>query len=338
MDSITLEQIIKQYVQLQPPNHKGWQAVRCHVCNDHTRKGLRGAFLFDGDKVVYKCWNCGWMSVYDPYEHEYMPKKMVRTLEDFGIPTDEWQQVILSSPAYRNGAKKHEDTKSELINIEPKEIKMPEIFYFLKDATPDDFVAEAAREYLTDERGVDPNDYPFMLSTKAENPKLHKWLGRVIMPIFKNNKLIFYIGRALYDAPKKYETPATPKERVLYGFDRLFERTEAPLIVTEGWFDGYAVDGVATLGNVITSYQAQWLNRSRREKIYVPDKFGDGRRAAEQALEFGWSISTPDIGSSCKDMSDAVKKYGKMFVVKSIIENKATGFEAMTQLGNYCDS
>jgi len=338
MDLSALEQIIRQYVQLQTPNHKGWHAVRCLVCNDHTLKGLRGAFLFDNDKVVYKCWNCGHTSVYDPYEHEYMPKKMIKTLESFGIPADEWQQVILTSHAYITGARKSNNKTSKFTSIEPKELKLPEIFYLLKDAKPDDYVADAAREYLRDERGVDPDSYPFMLSTKAENPKLHKWLGRVIMPIYKNNKLIYYVGRALYDAAKKYETPASPKERVLYGFDRLFEHVESPLLIAEGWFDGYAIDGVATLGNVITPYQEQWLNRSSREKICIPDKFGDGKRPAEQALEFGWSISTPDIGSNCKDMSDAVKKYGKMYVLKSIIENKATGFEAITQLGNYCDS
>jgi len=338
MDSITLEQIIIQYVQLQAPNPKGWRAVRCQVCNDHTRKGLRGAFLFDNDTVVYKCWNCGHLAKYCSYEHEYMPKNMVRVLEDFGIPTDEWQQVILSSPAYVNGGTKSHNKQTTQDNIEPKEISMPAHFYFLKDAAADDAIAQEARDYLINERGIRPEDYPFMLSTKADNPKLHKWLGRVIMPIFKNNKLIYYVGRALYDAPKKYETPATPKEKILYGFDRLFDYTEAPLLVVEGWFDAYAVDGVATLGNVITAYQAQWLNRSKREKIYIPDKFGDGRRAAEQALHHGWSISTPDIGSNCKDMDDAVRKYGKLYVMKTIMDNKATGNTAMVQLRNYCSA
>ena len=80
MDSLTLEQIIKQYVLLQAPNPKGWQAVQCRVCNDHSRKGLRGNFLFDGNTVVYKCWNCGHIAKYDPYEHDYMPKKMIQVL------------------------------------------------------------------------------------------------------------------------------------------------------------------------------------------------------------------------------------------------------------------
>ena len=339
MDDISLEKIIKQYIQLQSPNPKGWQAVRCQVCNDHTRKGLRGAFLFDNNIVVYKCWNCGHLAKYDPLEHEHMSKNMIRVLDDFGVPSDEWQQVILSSPAYRDGGKKSETKKSEVTNIEPKEIKMPDFFYPLSSVPVDDELGKAAREYLTVERGIDPEAYPFMLAHKAINPKLHKWLGRLIMPIYKNNRLIYYIGRALYDATKKYETPATPKEKVIYGFDKLFEHTEAPLIIVEGWFDAFSIDGIATLGNVITPYQAQWLNRSRREKIYIPDTAGDGRRAAEQALDFGWSISTPDIGSNCKDMNDAVVKYGKMYVMQSIIKYKTKDkFEAETQLGHYCVS
>lgn len=340
MEVITLEQIIKQYVQLQPPNPKGWQAVQCKVCNDHTRKGLRGAFLFNNDIVVYKCWNCGHMTKYDAIEHEYMPKKMIKVLDAFGIPSDEWQQVILTSTAYQNGSKKRDRKSNEIgyKNIEPKEMNMPDFFYFLKDALPTDEIAKEARKYLINERKVDPDNYPFMLANRAKNPKLHKWLGRIIMPIYKNKRLIYYIGRALYNATKKYETPATPKEKILFGFEHLFNHIEAPLLVVEGWFDAYAINGIATLGNIITPYQAQWLNRSNREKIYIPDKFGDGKHAAEQALKFGWNISTPDIGSNCKDMNDAVKKYGKMYVIKSIIENKAVGYEAVARLENYCDS
>lgn len=336
--NITLEQIIKQYVQLQQPNPKGWQAIQCKVCHDHTRKGLRGAFLFDGETVIYKCWNCNHRARYNPNENEYMPKNMIKVLNAFGIPNDQWQEIILSSPAFIDGGKKSEHNTELHINIEPKELKMPNFFYFLKNALPKDEMAQEAREYLITERHINPNDYPFMLATKAENPKLHKWLGRVIMPIFKNNKLIYYIGRAMYDATKKYETPASPKEKVIYGFDRLFEHTELPLFIVEGWFDAFMLDGCATLGNVITKYQAQWLNRSKREKIYIPDRFGAGRHAAEQALEQGWYISTPDVGSSCKDMDDAVKKYGKMYVIKSIIDNKTKGFEANIKLSSYCES
>lgn len=57
---------------------------------------------------------------------------------------------------------------------------------------------------------------------------------------------------------------------------------------------------------------------------------------AEQALDEGWSISCPEIGD-CKDVSEAVRKYGKMYVLKTITENKMTGFMARTYLGFYCE-
>jgi hypothetical protein len=332
-----LQEIINRYVHLQPPSKKGWQAVRCHVCNDHTRKGLRGAFKFEDGRTVYKCWNCGHTSGYDPEANEYFSKNMLKTLDAFNIPDDEYKEIILSSPAWQNGAKKKDVTRKQTAKIEPKPLNMPECFYYLKDATPDDFVAEAAIEYL-EGRGVDPNSYPFMLSHKDPNPRLHKWLGRVIIPIYKNNNLIYYIGRALYDATKKYETPAVSKECILYGFDKLFDyEDKSPLFVIEGWFDAYAIDGVAVLGNIITDAQRQWLDRSPRRKIYIPDRFGDGLRAAQQALEFGWEISTPDIGSDSKDMDEAVNKYGKMYVIKSILDHATSDKDAaMTYLGNYC--
>jgi hypothetical protein len=336
----TLEQVINRHVHLQPPSQKGWQAVRCHVCNDHTRKGLRGSFKFENGTTDYKCWNCGHSARYDPEVNEYYSRNMLKVLDAFGIPDDEYKELILQSPAWQNGSKKKTDEDDKkTTSIEPQVIQMPDYFYYLKDAKPDDFVAEAAVEYL-EERGIDPNSYPFMLSIKHENPRLHKWLGRVIIPIYKNNNLIYYIGRALYDAEKKYETPAISKERILYGFDKLFDYNDkSPLFVIEGWFDAFAIGGVAVMGNIITDAQHQWLDKSPREKIYIPDRFGDGRRAAEQALDFGWSISTPDIGSDSKDMDEAVKKYGKLYVIKTILDNKESDKDAaMTYLGNYCIS
>ena len=331
-----LEDVIKRHVHLQPPGRKGWQATRCLVCNDHTRKGLRGNFKFENGVVDYKCWNCGHTSRYNPLENEYFSKNMLKTLNSFNIPEEEYQAVILNSPAWKDGAKKSTQDNKKVPKIEPRVLEMPKHFYYLKDAAPDDFVADAAREYL-EGRGVDPNSYPFMLSHKPDNPRLYKWLGRVIMPIYKNNNLIYYIGRALYDAERKYETPAADKDKILFGFDKIFEYSDTPILVVEGWFDAFAIDGVAVLGNIISEPQRIWLDKSPREKIYIPDRFGDGKRAAEQALEFGWSISTPDIGSDPKDMDEAVQKYGKLYVIKSILDNKTSDKDAaMTYLGNYC--
>jgi DNA primase len=136
---------------------------------------------------------------------------------------------------------------------------------------------------------------------------------------------------------KKFESPSDPKDRVIYGFDRLFEKTDVPLYIVEGWFDAHVIDGVALLGNELSSAQIKWLNKSQRKKVYIPDRFGDGQRIAENALSVGWSVSTPDIGN-CKDVNEAVHKYGRMFVMKTIADNTADGLDAATRLGVYCTS
>ncbi len=332
----SLEEIIKSHIHLKPPSNKGWQAVRCHVCNDHTRKGLRGAFKFESGIVNYKCWNCNHASRYDPEVNEYYSKNMITTLDAFGIPENEYKEIIINTPAWINGPKNKDTTREQPKSIEPTILEIPKFFYYLKDAKPSDDLAELAIDYLQS-RDIDHTKYPYMLARETTDWKLHKWLGRVIIPIYKNNKLVYYIGRALYDAVKKYETPAISKENILYGFDKIFDyQDKTPLLVVEGYFDAVAIDGIGLLGNIITEGQRQWLNRSPREKIYIPDRFGNGMRAANQALDNGWSISTPDIGSDPKDMDDAVKKYGKLYIMKTILEHKADGELAKTYLGNYC--
>lgn len=338
MKSKSLEEVIRQYIPLQPfPASTGWHPVLCKVCNDHGKKGMRGGFKFDGETVAYHCFNCGptMNTIYNPVESKGMPRKMQTILTDFGVPQDEWQGVLLENLSRRG--ERTSETFVPAKSIEPDEIPLIDIFYPLAEATADDKWAEIARWYLIEERGVNPDSYPFMLVQHTDDKLKKKWNGRLIIPAYKDGKLIFYQGRDLTDSkPKKYESPSTAKYKVLYGFDKLFEHTDAPLYVVEGWFDAEAVGGVAIVGNELSDAQIQWLNRSPRKKVYIPDRNGDGQRSAKKALEQGWSVSTPDT-ANCKDMSDAVNKYGKLYVMKSLADNTAEGFTAEVNLGIYCD-
>lgn len=335
MESVTLENVIRRYVNLPPyPSSKGWYQVLCKVCNDHGRKGLRAGFRFEGEKTAYHCFNCGHAAVYDPNEMTSMPKVMERVLEVFGVPESEWQPVLFVGLTKEVDGGKGGDAGKQT-NIEPQAITLPKLFYPLEDADPNDKWALIGKDYLEYNRGVNPGSYPFMLSRRTDNPFLDKWLGRLIIPVYKGNKLIFYQGRALGKRTQKYLSPSVAKEKVLYGYDRLFEYSDIPLYVVEGWFDAFVIDGVALLGNEISEPQATWLNKSRRRKVYIPDRGKSGRHAAIRALRLGWSISTPDIGS-CEDVNAAVRRYGKMYVLKSIVDNTAEGFEAETNLEVYC--
>jgi hypothetical protein len=77
--------------------------------------------------------------------------------------------------------------------------------------------------------------------------------------------------------------------------------------------------------------QADIIDSLGREVIVVPDfdrKLVKGRevwagaKLVEQAMEYGWSVSFPVWRSEAKDASEAVKKFGQLFTLKTILEGK----------------
>lgn len=344
-----IEQLIRTYVHLPgQPSGTGWYPILCKVCNDHGRKGPRGGFKFEDDGVAYHCFNCGLKASY--YSHyENVPNNIKDVFLSFGIPEEEINKLGLAALGERDQHGRKTGSRKETgLMINPKELTLPDHFYPLNEAKSDDNWAEIANYYLED-RKIDSHDYTFFLSTGT--PKLYdgpqsqkvafvraaqKWIKRVIVPIYKDNKLVYYQGRDLTGkAVKKYESPSAPKDRVIYGFDRLFSEESRPLYVVEGFFDAFHIKGVALLGNELTDPQIAWLNKSRREKVYIPDKFGDGAKNALKALDLGWNVSTPDIGN-CKDINDAIIKYGQLYVHNTLKEQTKTGFEAEAAINLYC--
>lgn len=335
MSELTLENIIRRNVMLPTqPTNLGWYAILHQKC-DHGRKGPRAAFKFEGPITGFHCFNCGHTAKYDPTEHPYLSDNMKEVMEDFLIPESEYQQVVLQALKL-HPTKSDAETLKIKENLEPEEISLPDIFYHLSEAN--DSWAELARYYLKEKRGVIPANYPFMLAKKTNINHLKKWHGRVIIPVYKNKKLIFYMGRDLTDnKTKKYETPSVSKDTVLYGYDKLHTDYDKPLYIVEGWFDAESINGVAIFGNEISDSKIKILDRSRRKKVYIPDREGDGIIGAEQALEAGWAISTPNIGT-CKDMSEAVFKYGKLYILKTLADNTVDDwFTASVKLRTFCE-
>jgi hypothetical protein len=335
MNLITLQEVIQQHVHLDRPNALGWRPVLCKVCGDKGRKGKRAGFKFDGEVCAYNCFNCATAAVFNPVEHRTMPPNMLAVLRAFDIPDSDWQPVLYTALVNADGRTGTAEAVSA-VSIEPEEIHALPFFIPLTDDKNNEW-CQYAIEYLRDERGIDWKTYPFMVAKKVNHPDNERWYGRLIIPFYKDKKLIFYQGRDLTDLHvKKYLNPSVPRDNILSGYEKLFAKTSDPLYVTEGWFDAYHVQGVAVFGNKMTANQIKWLNQSHRPKVVIPDRFGDGYLLAEQALELGWSISTPDIGSM-KDVNAAVMKYGQLYTRKTIREQTCTGVAALMNLGVYCE-
>ena len=92
------------------------------------------------------------------------------------------------------------------------------------------------------------------------------------------------------------------------------------VIVVEGPFDAMSVDGVSVMSNDCSEVQADIIDSLAREVIVVPDADKAGANLVKRAIEYGWSVSFPVWQEECKDINDAVVKYGKLFVLKSIID------------------
>lgn len=341
MDTVPLEQVIRQYINLAShTSGTGWFPVLCKVCNDSGRKGPRAGFKFDTGVVGYHCFNCGHKAKYDPSVSRSLSKSMTEILTAFGVPEDDISRLNLQAFKPRDLTFTSATPVAPPVPIEPMVVPLPRNFYPLTEASPNDKWAQLASNYLEVVRGIDPNSYPFYMAHKIGDDKLDRWFKRVIIPVYKDDKLIFYFGRDLTGKSKrKYLSASFAKEKIIYGFSELFRQTEEPLYIVEGWFDAFAIGGVAILGNEISEAQAAWFNKSFRKKVYIPDRLGNGRQTAEQALSLGWQVATPGINTwsdEIKDMNDAVNKYGKMFVMKSLAETTAEGFAAQINLGLYC--
>jgi DNA primase len=181
-----------------------------------------------------------------------------------------------------------------------------------------------AVQYLSD-RKIDLKKYEFYLTQETE----HHLDDRVIIPCTWKNEIIGYVARALVgDITPKYYSNYEPN--YVFNVDKQKPNSKF-VIVCEGPFDAMVVDGVAILGNECSDVQAEIINSLKREVIVVPDfdvktvkgkKVWSGVKLIDQAIEYGWDVSFPIWHDTCKDVAEAVEKYGKLFVLKSILEGQ----------------
>jgi DNA primase len=143
--------------------------------------------------------------------------------------------------------------------------------------------------------------------------------NRVILPFTYQNKVVGFQSRYVGEVPAKLakyykKSPAN----YVYGLDNQKDKREY-VIVTEGEFDALLTSGVSLGSNNISDRQVQLIEDLNIEPILLPDADKPGRELVERAADYGWSVSFPEW-EGCKDVSDAVMKYGRLFAVYSILQ------------------
>ena len=145
--------------------------------------------------------------------------------------------------------------------------------------------------------------------------------SRIIIPCYFKNKTVGWVSRHI--KPNKDTTPkyyVNIQRDYLFNVDQLYTKDRKYVILVEGPFDAIGIDGVGLLGSQVTDIQAEFLNSFNKKIILVPDKDRAGKKLIPSAIKYGWSVSFPDWDKNVKDVADAVKKYGRLFTLRSIID------------------
>jgi hypothetical protein len=311
LEQKTLASIIQERVALGSISPTGFYNLRCPVCHDHSE---RGGFKFDGDFTGYSCWNCQSKFKYEEGTGK-LSKSAKDILEAFGITREVLRE--LTSSIF---LKPPEESEISLENVTKVKLHTPEIAFpdrtrpLLSDGHEE--LQEPILEYLL-QRKIDPLQFTFYFSL---DPKM---LRRVIIPYWRDNKLIYWQARTIDDGVKpRYKNPSVAKDAVIFGYDQLHKYEAAPLFVTEGVFDALMVNGISIMSASLNQARIEILKRTKRRLIFVIDRDHSGGELGKAVLENDWELTFVDIRA--KDINDSVVKFGMPFTAYSLLKNATT--------------
>jgi len=326
-----LDSIQQQVLQLLPARRKtgqnGWTSFNapCCVHNGETSDTRgRGGVKTNAGQISFHCFNCGYTASFIPGRH--LTFKFRKLLAWLGADDLTIRRLVINAVRLRELV-----APEELERVPEEEIKyearaLPEqarnvielaSFYSIGDYNNVPAELLAAIEYVN-RRGIDLNKYNFYW-TPEEAYNLHR---RIVIPYYYQSEIVGYTARAIADGVK-------PKYWSNYPTDFVFNLDQQQpdwkfVIVCEGPFDAISIDGVAVNGSEISETQVEQIDRLQREVIVVADADRAGQKLVDRAMEAGWTVSFPVWQETCKDINEAVITYGKLFVLKSILDAKQT--------------
>lgn len=317
LEQKTLASIIQERVVLGGISPTGFYNLRCPVCNDYTE---RGGFKFDGDTTGYSCWNCQSKFKYEEGTGK-LTKNAKDILEAFGITREVLRE--LTSSIF---LKPPEESEISLEAVTKVKLHTPEIAFpdrsraLLSDGHEE--MQEPILEYLLS-RKIDPLQQTLYFSLDP------KFLRRVIIPYWRDGKLIYWQARTIDPGVKpRYKNPSAAKDAIIYGYDQLHAYDAAPLFVTEGVFDAIMINGLCILGSSLNAAKIEILKRTKRRLIFVIDRDQTGGALGKAVLANGWELTFVDLRAN--DINDSVVKFGLPYTAFSLIKN-ATNKSNMLQ-------
>lgn len=310
---------ISEYIQsILPARHKAatnnWISFNAPCCihngetADHRMRG--GLHINPDGDVSYHCFNCSFKASYQPGRH--LTYKFRKLLEWMGASENEIKRLVIEAIRLKDFISPEQFKEAQKAEIIIKARTLPEnalAFNELSEFHP-------AMEYCY-ERKIDLTKYNFYVT----NSKVNNLDKRVIIPFYWKHEIIGYTSRSIVPGVTRYHN--NYESNFVFNIDNQKPEWKF-VIVVEGPFDAMAIDGVAVLGNEISEIQADIIDSLGREVIVVADTDKPGKQMIDAAIKYGWSVAFPvwQEDNECKDINAAVIKYGKLFVLASILTAK----------------
>ena len=283
----------------------GWMTMDCPMCSD---KRKRGGLITTGARISYNCFNCGFTTGWAP--NPTLGKKYKELADKLGASAEEIHktqiELLKSSEVLEQ-----EEVSDYIYNLQKFEsVELPENAVAVDDLAKD----HPVRQYAI-ERGL-LGLYPLLYFDES------LYRQRLVVPFTYNNELVGWTARHI-NPPNKQTPKYLHKIQPGYVFniDRFADSVREIVIVTEGVFDAIQLDCVSIQGNSVTPEQAHLIEKLGKRVILCPDRDSAGKELIDQALELGWEVSFPPWANDIKDADEAVKQYGRLATVASIIKH-----------------
>lgn len=281
----------------------GWISFNAPCCVHNAEspdRRQRGGLKTSDQGWSFHCFNCGYTASFVLGRN--LSYKARRLLAWLNVPSEEIERINLESLKHKSIEgilSKRQQVINKLQNIQFEDRDLPAETQELN---------EFAKEYLQS-RCV-PIDYPFLYKTMPRRG--------IIIPFTHDNQVVGHTTRFLDDRTPKYIQDIQPG--YVFGTDLQRDNWRYAMVM-EGVFDALSINGLAVLHAEVNDAQARLIRSLGREVIVVPDQDAAGMKLVDRAVELGWSVSMPDW-PGCKDVNDAVIKYGRVATLITILEHK----------------
>lgn len=271
---------------------------------------MRGGLLFnDQNGVTYSCFNCHYSTSWRPGLP--LGHRMRRLFKWMGMDDSAVHRLVVDAIRDLDNDLIQEEKVEKKIEFNEHALPDGALVRDWLDAGMDDPMFLRVVEYMK-ERGFSLDDYDWYWSHVQE------YSHRLIVPYYWNDQIVGFTGRSVRYENNTIKYYQKVDSDFVFGLNLQKPDSKFALVV-EGVLDAIAIRGVSPLTNDVSIHRADIIESLGREIIVIPDFDKAGGSMVDAALEYGWNVAFPEWEETIKDCAAAVKRYGRLYTMRSIL-------------------